>query len=67
MRRHDLQICERKKPPESGGMEVKMQNCNVQVRLGSTEIIVNKNGFGALPVQIVGREDAARLLRKAYE
>ena len=44
-----------------------MQNCNVQVRLGSTEIIVNKNGFGALPVQRVGREDAARLLRKAYE
>lgn len=40
---------------------------SAQVRLGSTEIVVNKNGFGALPVQRVGMEEAVRLLRRAYE
>lgn len=44
-----------------------MQNNETMVRLGSTEITVNKNGFGALPVQRVDLESAARLLRKAYE
>ncbi|MGN1180246.1 MAG: aldo/keto reductase [Suilimivivens sp.] len=39
----------------------------VQVRLGKTEIIVNKNGFGALPVQRVSDEAAVYLLRKAYD
>ena len=38
-----------------------------QVILGTTNIKVNKNGFGALPIQRVGREEAAHLLRKAYE
>lgn len=37
------------------------------VRLGKTNITVNKNGFGALPIQRVSKEEAARLLRKAYE
>lgn len=37
------------------------------VTLGSTGITVNKNGFGALPVQRVGREDAVILIRKAYQ
>lgn len=37
------------------------------VRLGSTGITVNKNGFGALPVQRITTDDAVRLLRKAYE
>ncbi len=36
------------------------------VRLGRTEIIVNKNGFGALPIQRVSKEEAAKILRKAY-
>ncbi len=36
------------------------------IRLGRTNLIVSKNGFGALPVQRVGLEDACRLLRKAY-
>ena len=35
--------------------------------LGSTGITVNKNGFGALPVQRVSKEEGAALLRKAYE
>lgn len=37
------------------------------VTLGSTGITVNKNGFGALPVQRVSVEQAAYLMRKAYE
>lgn len=37
------------------------------VTLGSTGITVNKNGFGALPIQRIGEEDAGKLLRKAYE
>ncbi len=37
------------------------------VRLGKTEIVVNKNGFGALPIQRVSDEDAVKILRTAYE
>lgn len=37
------------------------------LRLGRTDLIVTKNGFGALPVQRVGLEEAARILRRAYE
>ena len=37
------------------------------VTLGRTGITVNKNGFGALPVQRVGMEEAGALLRRAYE
>lgn len=38
-----------------------------QVRLGKTNIIVNKNGFGALPIQRISKQDAAKLLRKAFD
>ena len=38
-----------------------------QVTLGTTTITVNKNGFGALPVQRVSVEDAGRLLKKAFD
>ena len=37
------------------------------VTLGSTGITVNKNGFGALPIQRISQEDAVKLTRKAYE
>ena len=37
------------------------------VRLGRTNIVVNKNGFGALPIQRISKEDAAKILQKAYE
>ena len=37
------------------------------VTLGKTQITVNKNGFGCLPVQRVSVEEAVRLLRKARE
>ncbi|MBE6031136.1 MAG: 4Fe-4S dicluster domain-containing protein [Clostridiales bacterium] len=37
------------------------------VTLGSTGITVNKNGFGALPIQRISFEEAAKLLRRAYD
>lgn len=37
------------------------------VTLGRTNIIVNRNGFGALPVQRVMKEEAKHILRKAYD
>ena len=37
------------------------------IRLGRTGLVVSKNGFGALPVQRVTKEDAVHLLRRAYE
>lgn len=39
----------------------------VNVTLGRTGIVVNRNGFGALPVQRVSNEEAVKLLRKAYD
>lgn len=38
-----------------------------QVTLGKTGITVEKNAFGALPVQRVSRETAVHLLKKAYD
>ena len=38
-----------------------------RVRLGKTEITVNKNGFGALPIQRVSVEEAVRIFHKAYD
>ena len=38
-----------------------------KVRLGRTEILADKNGFGALPIQRISAEEAGRLLRKAFE
>ena len=37
-----------------------------QVRLGKTEIIVSKNGFGALPIQRISKKEAVYLLQKAF-
>ena len=37
------------------------------VTLGTTGITVNKNGFGALPIQRILSEDAIHLIRKAYD
>ncbi len=39
----------------------------VTVRLGKTEIVTDKNGFGALPIQRVSMSEAASLLTRAYE
>ncbi|MDE6968972.1 MAG: aldo/keto reductase [Eubacterium sp.] len=38
-----------------------------EVTLGKTGITVNKNGFGALPIQRIPKADAVRLVRKAYD
>lgn len=38
-----------------------------RVTLGTTGITVNKNGFGALPIQRISVDDAVKLLRKAYD
>lgn len=37
------------------------------VTLGKTGITVNKNGFGALPIQRISVNDAVKLVRKAYD
>ena len=37
------------------------------VTLGRTGITVQKNGFGALPIQRIPADDAVRLLRRARE
>lgn len=37
-----------------------------KVTLGKTGITVEKNSFGALPIQRISKEDAVGLLRKAY-
>ena len=37
------------------------------IRLGRTELMVTKNGFGALPIQRVDMETASAILRKAYD
>lgn len=37
------------------------------ITLGSTGITVNKNGFGALPIQRITKDEAAVLLKKAYK
>ncbi|MBQ4637117.1 MAG: aldo/keto reductase [Clostridia bacterium] len=39
----------------------------IKMTLGRTGITVNRNGFGALPVQRVSLEEAKYLLRKAYD
>lgn len=38
-----------------------------RVTLGTTGITVNKNGFGALPIQRIQKEEAAVILQKAYQ
>lgn len=38
-----------------------------QVRLGKTEIVVNKNGFGVLPLQRAEKTEAVKILRKAAD
>jgi len=35
--------------------------------LGSTGLTVEKNGFGCLPIQRISKEEAASLLRRAYD
>jgi len=38
-----------------------------QINFGKTGLRVEQNGFGALPIQRIGKSDAVRLLRKALD
>lgn len=37
------------------------------VRLGRTEIVTPKNGFGALPIQRISDDEAVKIVRRAFE
>ena len=37
------------------------------VRLGKTEIVTPKNGFGALPIQRISDDEAVKIVRRAFE
>ena len=37
------------------------------MRLGKTNLEVNKNGFGALPIQRRNKKDSIEILKRAYE
>ena len=38
-----------------------------KIRLGRSELWVTKTAFGALPIQRISKEDAVKLVRRAYE
>ena len=38
-----------------------------KIRLGRTNLLVSRSGFGAIPIQRISFEDAGCLLRKAYD
>ncbi len=38
-----------------------------QIKLGQTDIVVEQNAFGALPIQRISTDHAVNLLRKAYD
>ena len=38
-----------------------------KIRLGRTNIVVEKNAFGALPIQRVSVEDSIKILQRAYD
>lgn len=39
----------------------------MSITLGKTGLTIEKNGFGCLPIQRVSRQEAVRLLRRAYD
>lgn len=39
----------------------------MKLLLGKTDILVEKNGFGALPIQRISDDEAVKLLKKAYD
>ena len=39
----------------------------MSITLGKTGLTIEKNGFGCLPIQRISRQEAVRLLRRAYD
>ena len=38
-----------------------------KITLGATGITTEQTGFGALPIQRIAKDEAVRLLRRAYD
>lgn len=38
-----------------------------KIRIGKTDLVVSRTGFGALPIQRISEKEAVSLLRKAYD
>ena len=38
-----------------------------KITLGKTNLVIEKNGFGCLPIQRIREQDAVDLLHKAYD
>ena len=38
-----------------------------KIEFGSTGLVIEKNGFGCLPIQRISEQDAVKLLHKAYD
>ena len=38
-----------------------------KITLGKTGLVIEKNGFGCLPIQRISQQDAVYLLHKAYD
>ena len=38
-----------------------------RITLGKTGLVIEKNGFGCLPIQRISEQDAVKLLHKAYD
>ena len=38
-----------------------------KIRLGRTNLMVSRSGFGAIPIQRISYEEAGRVLRKAFD
>ena len=63
----------RKEPPRLADNRIRQRNAvwrewmMATVTLGKTGITVNKNGFGALPMQRISKTEAVHLVQKAFD
>ena len=47
--------------------QLKEETSMSKITLGKTGLVIEKNGFGCLPIQRISEQDAVYLLRKAYD